>query len=482
MSTELFRRYLDILKEHTDAEIQQLNKALSNLETVLGKYLPQLRNPLLEVDLYTGTGSSGRTAAQQAAMDALRSGAPIPPPPPQSTMSKVWDATKASASKAADLAKKIPIPKIGTATKVIGSGLAGLAAIDMYGKDVGNLIADYFRSTDFSKLPPADQEIIKTNWAVVEPYARPKVIETLPTGLQTRIGHVINLLKKLDMVIQGYEDKSFVDRVKGLGDYVPFTISMKDSPAAPAADPSKPPEEQTIDQILQNAHRAIKEMKESADELSAVERMARLRDILKDDVTLTDPLKDKWAAFLSSVLGVPTYIAVSAPAWDVFSVLWLKWSKMREAQGGGPATFSEFAKFVLRTKSWKKWILASLLGAAAYGAQIYAVGAAVDKVSDTVDSWGNETKALEAAIAAYNKMTDEEYEKLSEDQKKKIDQILVYYCWSFPQKPGCIDVQKDMVTRHPDWPEVQKILRAHPDWAEVKQVCQANPNLPGCKI
>jgi hypothetical protein len=257
---------------------------------------------------------------------------------------------------------------------------------------------------------------------------------------------------------------------------------MKNSSDTPAADPSKPPEEQTLDQILQNAHRAIKEMKESAHELSAVERMARLRDILKDDVTLTDPIKDKLSAMLSTVLGVPAAIAASPVVIDMTSVAWLQYSKIREAAGGGPATLAGFAKWLLKIPKWRKWLASLTLGGIAVGAQIYAVGAAVDKVSDTVDSWGNETKALEAAIAAYNKLTDEEYEKLSEDQKKKIDEILVYYCWNFPQKPGCIDAQKDMVTKHPDWPQVQKILRAHPDWPEVKQVCQANPNLPGCKI
>jgi hypothetical protein len=483
MSTELFRKYIDILKEHTDAEIEQLNKALSTLETVLGKYLPQLRNPLREVDLYTGPGSGGRTAAQQAAMDALRSGAPIPPepvPPPKSTMSKVWDATKAGAGKAANLAKKIPIPKVGTATKAVGYGLAGLAAIDMYRKDVGNLIADWLESTEFSKLPPADQEIIKTNWAVVEPYAQPKVIETLPTGLQTRIGHVINLLKKLDMVIQGYEDKSFVDRVKGLGDYVPFTVSMKNSPDAPAADPSKPPEKETFDQLLQKASKNAQGVQES--ELSDVERMAQLRDILKDDIALTDPIKDKWSAFLSSVLGVPGVIAASPVAFDVLSVLLLQYNAAREASGGGPATFSGLAKWILKTSKWKKWALSTLLGGAALGVQVYGIKAALNKVKDVADARGSDIDATQAVIDAYETMTDEEYAALSKDDKIKLDTVLLSYCWDFPQKPGCMNMQKDMVKKHPDWTLVQKIMKIHPEWPEVKQICQANPNLPGCQV
>jgi hypothetical protein len=350
----------------------------------------------------------------------------------------------------------------------------------MYRKDIGKLIADYLAHTDLSDLPPADQEAIKTNWAVVEPYARPKVIETLPTGLQTRIEHVINLLKKLDMVIQGYEDKSFLDRVKGLGDYVPFTISMKNSPDASSADPSKPPEKPTFDQILQKASKNAQGVQES--ELSDVERMALLRDILVEDMEWVNPIKDKWAALLSAGLGVPAGIAVSAPAWDVFSVLWLQWSKMREASGAGPATFSEFAKFVLRTKSWKKWILATLLGAGAYGVQIYGIGAALDKIKDVADSRGSDIDAEQAVIDAYEKMTDEEYKALSADQKIKLDQVLLNHCWNFPQKPNCMDMQKHMVKKHPDWALVQRIMKIHPDWPEVKQVCQANPNLPGCKI
>ena len=518
MSTETFRRYIDILNEHTDAEIQQLSDALSKLETVLGKYKDKIFEDDIPDPPFSGPGSAPRTPKPRVKkgpdgkwLQQSPSGEWVPvepapakpsrfdpddpmgpyrqtssqvepePGPVSKAASKVWDVTKAGASKAVDLAKRIPIPKGGLGKTLAGLGVAGtLAAIAMYGNDVRNWIADLLDSTDFSKLPPADQEIIKTNWAVVEPYAAPNVIKTVSTGLQTRIGNVINLLVKLGMVIQGHEQKSFLDRVKGLGDYVPFTVSMKNSPDAPAADPSKPPEKETFDQLLQKASKYTPEVQES--KLSDVERMARLRDILKDDITLTDPLKDKWAAFLSSVLGVPAGIAVSAPAWDVFSVLWLKWSKMREASGAGPATFSEFAKFVLRTSSWKKWILASLLGAAAYGVQIYGIKGAIDKVKDVADDRGSDIDARQAVVDAYYAMTDEEYAALSKDDKIKLDKILLSYCWDFPQKDGCIDMQKHMVKKHPDWSLVTKIMKIHPEWPEVKQICQANPNLPGCQV
>jgi hypothetical protein len=280
------------------------------------------------------------------------------------------------------------------------------------------------------------------------------------------------------MVIKGHEQKSFLDRAKGLGDYLP-SVSWNKTPETPATDPSKP-EKQTLDQILQKADDRVKGVQES--ELSDVERMARLRDILNDDITLTDPIKDKLSAMLSTVLGVPAAIAASPVVIDMTSVAWLQYSKMREAAGGGPATLAGFAKWLLKIPKWKKWLASLALGGAAVGAQIWAVKAAVDKVSDAVDSWGNETADIEAAVDAYEKMPDEEYAKLSKEDKLKLDRILLYYCWNFPQKPNCMDMQKDMVKRHPDWALVQKIMKIHPDWPEVKQACQANPNLPGCKI
>jgi len=520
MSTELFRQYIDILNEHTDAEIQQLTTAVSNLETVLGKYKDKIHESVFEDDLpdppFSSADGAPRTpkprvkkgpdgkwlqqspsgewvpvepapanpapTTADARARYRQTSSPVEPEPGpiSKAASRVWDATKTGAAKAVDLAKRLPIPQGGLGKTLAGLGVAAtLAAIAMYGNDVRNWIADWIDSTDFSKLPPADQEVIKTNWAVVEPYAAANVIKTLPTDLQTRIASVINLLTKLGMAIKGYEGKSFLDRVKGLGDYVPFTISMKNSPDAPATDPSKP-EKQTLDQILQKADDRVKGVQES--ELSDVERMARLRDILNDDITLTDPIKDKLSAMLSTVLGVPAAIAASPAVIDMTSVAWLQYSKMREAAGGGPATAAGFAKWLLKIPKWRKWALSLALGGAAVGAQIWGVKKAVDAVSDTVDSWGNETADLEAAVDAYDKMTDEEYAALSKEQKLKLDRILLYYCWNFPQKPNCMDMQKDMVKRHPDWALVQKIIHAHPDWPEVKQACQANPNLPGCKI
>jgi hypothetical protein len=282
------------------------------------------------------------------------------------------------------------------------------------------------------------------------------------------------------MAIKGYEGKSFLDRAKGLGDWVPFTVSWKNSSGAPATDPSKPPEKQTLDQILQKADDRVKGVQES--ELSDVERMARLRDILDEDITWTDPIKDKLSAMLSTVLGVPAAIAASPVVIDALSVAWLQYSKWREGVGGGPATAAGFFKWLLKIPKWRKWALSLAAGGLAVGGQIWAVKAAVDKVSDAVDSWGNETADIEAAVDAYDKMTDEEYAKLSKEDKLKLDRILLYYCWNFPQKPNCMDMQKDMVKRHPDWALVQKIMKIHPDWPEVKQACQANPNLPGCQV
>ena len=52
MSTDLFRKYINILKEFSDTELNSLRAALTELEAVLAKYRSRIvENRLLEIDL-----------------------------------------------------------------------------------------------------------------------------------------------------------------------------------------------------------------------------------------------------------------------------------------------------------------------------------------------------------------------------------------------------------------------------------------------
>ena len=76
MSTDLFRKYINIINEVSEDEMTQLTRAITDLETVLSKYKNKIREGLNN-RTQNRLSEAPRTPEQQAAMDALRrSGSP----------------------------------------------------------------------------------------------------------------------------------------------------------------------------------------------------------------------------------------------------------------------------------------------------------------------------------------------------------------------------------------------------------------------
>jgi hypothetical protein len=172
MSTELFRKYIDILKEDTEevvaatiSEITRLKSALIELETVLANY----------------EGS-------------IHEAAPPPGPPPSSpsTISKIL--SNPAVQNTLDAGKKSLIKGRRSLIKGGWQG-AGLAVA----WETLTWLYDWITSKKLDSLRPGDQEIIKKNIQIIRPWTAPDKIKTLDPDLRFRLQHVVELLEKLGM-------------------------------------------------------------------------------------------------------------------------------------------------------------------------------------------------------------------------------------------------------------------------------------------
>ena len=136
--------------------------------------------------------------ARSPSLDTGRVSGYTPEPEPSAisrAASKVLDATKAGASAAVNIAKLIPLKKTMAALAV-----GGYAAYELWQwitRNSGYALRD---------LDPVDQESIKKNLQILEPFVVPDVLKELPEDIQTRVVSVLDQLKKLGMAAGG--DKS----------------------------------------------------------------------------------------------------------------------------------------------------------------------------------------------------------------------------------------------------------------------------------
>ena len=174
MSTELFRKYIDILKEDSEevvaatiSDITRLKSALIELETVLANY-------------------EGRI--HEAAPP------PVPPTPPASpsTMSKILSDPSVQNTLAS--AKKGYIKGRRWAIRGGWQGTAAAVAFEILTR-----LYDWFTSKKLDSLRPGDQEIIKKNIPIILPWTAPDKLKTLDPDLRFRLLHVVELLEKLGM-------------------------------------------------------------------------------------------------------------------------------------------------------------------------------------------------------------------------------------------------------------------------------------------
>jgi hypothetical protein len=226
MSTELFRKYIDILKEGSEevvissdiTDLDRLTVALTQLETVLDKYRDSIRedqatraqNQLFEVFSPEELAALQRAADPGAPpidlsrmsreqIEALRNGTAAgstPPTPPAAGnpisrfVSNNPTIQKIRATSGRDLAKS-GIKKLGHA------GAIGFAAYEVLSH-----LANWFTKNEFKNLAPVDQRIIKNNIPIIQPWTAPDKLKTLDPNLRLRLLHVVDLLNKLGMSLR----------------------------------------------------------------------------------------------------------------------------------------------------------------------------------------------------------------------------------------------------------------------------------------
>jgi hypothetical protein len=297
MSTELFRKYIDILKEDsqemvisTVSDITRLKIALQELEAVLDKYQDRInedqkvraQNRLLEIDL---------SQMSREQIEALRQGGSLPPR--GSKEAQAWqaelDASRASQSTPSSgtvakepgtaskfLSKNPTIRKIlakGRGSAIRG-GAWGTGAFVAY--EILTNLYDWITSKKLDDLRPGDQEIIKKNIPIIQPWTAPDKIKTLDQDLRFRLLHVVDLLGKLGMSLAAQSSV------------------VQNEEVAPASDQPEAPDQQVDQKLLDLLDRAYAQIDESTHIdmkrfvlqnmhlLSEAEQMAVRRDMLSE--------------------------------------------------------------------------------------------------------------------------------------------------------------------------------------------------------
>jgi hypothetical protein len=255
MSTELFRKYIDILKEGSEevvvptiSEITRLKIALQELEAVLSNYEGRINEATTPPPV-----------------------PPTPPPTPPSSPSYLSRLLSSPAVQdAAAIAKTSFRKNKRSATR--GAWQATAAAVTF---EILTGLYDWFTSKKLDSLRPGDQEIIKKNIPIILPYTAPDKLRTLDPDLKFRLLHVVELLEKLGM---------------SLG--APPPVQNED--IDPESEPVEAPESQADREFLNLLDRAYDQIDESDQMamkrfvlqnmhlLSEAEQMAVRRDMLSE--------------------------------------------------------------------------------------------------------------------------------------------------------------------------------------------------------
>jgi hypothetical protein len=196
MSTELFRKYIDILKEASEetvissnvSDLDKLVIALTRLESVLDKYRDNIQeDQLLEIDL---------SQMSRAEIEALRNGTAAgstPPAPPAAGnpisrfVSNNPTIQKIRATSGSDLVK---------------GGAKRLGQYVSYGVTAYEILShlyDWLTKKEFKNLAPVDQRTIRENIPILQQWTAPDKLKTLEPNLRLRLFNVVELLQKLGM-------------------------------------------------------------------------------------------------------------------------------------------------------------------------------------------------------------------------------------------------------------------------------------------
>ena len=499
MSTELFRKYIDLLNEAvSQAELDNtLIPALKELERILGKYRGKIfeedpplfapgneppspsgpkpriaRLPGESADEYLERvrelsrrpastannpfgmrpGEASISASPSATGELPAGNNPFTRDPqgrPISSGASTGGTTTATSTGIVHTAPPPPWKRrVKLGAKLGAYTTAGLAAVYAGYKGLEYLILSN-SGYALRNLDPVDQEGIKKNFKILEPYVVPDMFKTLPADIQTRIDAVLDQLKKLGMAVTAGGDKA------------------ADKPATPASA-AAPAAEVPLSDILQNANQFVKGVRESVEPvgLSEAEKMARLRNLVQENLPLMAVAAEGLGKFVQDVIDSAEYLGLGYALKRIPNVyLGIEALVKRykaDVPGGTP---KDFWKWLAKTSFPTKLDVGiGLAGTAVWAIyqwfQVNATVAGKDAVVNALTKdWPAENDALRAFKNTMTKMTSEQYNALDDATKDKIDETWIYYCSKFPKeqigKQSCYDFvynPKDGIcTYHPDW-------------------------------
>jgi len=271
MSTELFRKYIDILKEASEetvispnvSDLDKLVIALTTLESVLDKYRDNIQeDQLLEIDL------SQMTRAEIEAMRNGTAAGSTPPTPPAAGnpisrfVSNNPTIQKIRATSGSDLVK---------------GGAKRLGQYVSYGVTAYEILShlyDWLTKKEFKNLTPVDQRTIRENIPILQQWTAPDKLKTLEPNLRLRLLHVVDLLNKLGMSLNVQSpavqnEEADAEQPQGIGQ--PPNQKLLNLIDKAYAEISESDQMATKRFVLQNMHL-----------LSEAEQMAVRRDMLNE--------------------------------------------------------------------------------------------------------------------------------------------------------------------------------------------------------
>jgi len=274
MSTELFRKYIDILKEASEetvispnvSDLDKLVIALTRLESVLDKYRDNIReDQLLEIDL---------SQMSRAEIEALRNGTAAgstPPTPPTSP------AAGNPISRFVSNNPTIQKIRATSGSDLVKGGAKRLGQYVSYGVTAYEILSylyDRLTKKEFKNLAPVDQRTIRENIPILQQWTAPDKLKTLEPNLRLRLFNVVDLLQKLGMSLNVQSP----------------VVQNEEADAEQPQDIGQPPNQKLLN-LIDKAYAEISESDQMATKrfvlqnmhlLSEAEQMAVRRDMLNE--------------------------------------------------------------------------------------------------------------------------------------------------------------------------------------------------------
>lgn len=275
-------------------DTSKLNAALSAIESIIAKYKGKTKvseSQIREADQPSALTPS-QVRQQKLAQAAQFAQASMTPAAPNQPAQSIYDRFNKPSGAPTGPAKAIELKPSGWASNVgkkilsklpgLGArtaGRAGAAAVSgplapLVGAagalytvwDIGNMLYDAYKDSDnLEGMNDADQAVIKQNLAVVNSFMKdPKVADTLPQDIKTRVENVMTDLVKLSV---------------DTGSATPAATQQAATPSATPAAKAVP----TVDTTVAELDKLLKKYNfESREPRTLSEQLARDRDIVDE--------------------------------------------------------------------------------------------------------------------------------------------------------------------------------------------------------